>query len=66
MRTLFDPIQLGSLQLPNRTFMAPLTRGRASPGAIPNDLMAAYYAQRTMPGLSSLRQPPLHSRAMAG
>jgi len=30
MPTLFDPIQLGSLTLPNRILMAPLTRTRAS------------------------------------
>ncbi|MEO7548068.1 MAG: alkene reductase [Ramlibacter sp.] len=50
MRTLFDPVQAGSLQLPNRIVMAPLTRNRA-PGAIPTDLMAQYYAQRASAGL---------------
>ncbi|MRD46861.1 alkene reductase [Caenimonas koreensis] len=50
MKTLFDPVQAGSLQLPNRIVMAPLTRNRA-PGAIPNDLMATYYAQRASAGL---------------
>jgi hypothetical protein len=29
MATLFDPVQLGSLVLANRVFMAPLTRTRA-------------------------------------
>ncbi len=29
MTTLFDPITLGDLQLPNRIIMAPLTRCRS-------------------------------------
>ena len=29
MPTLFDPLQLGELRLPNRILMAPLTRSRA-------------------------------------
>ncbi|RYY64807.1 MAG: alkene reductase, partial [Comamonadaceae bacterium] len=50
MTTLFDPVQAGSLQLPNRIVMAPLTRNRA-PGAVPTPLMAEYYAQRASAGL---------------
>jgi N-ethylmaleimide reductase len=50
MPTLFDPISIGSLDLSNRIVMAPLTRNRA-PGAIPNDLMTAYYTQRASAGL---------------
>ncbi|RZI64398.1 MAG: alkene reductase, partial [Variovorax sp.] len=50
MKTLFDPIQVGGLRLPNRIVMAPLTRNRA-PEAIPNALMAEYYAQRAAAGL---------------
>ena len=50
MTTLFDPLQTGSLALPNRIVMAPLTRNRA-PGAIPTPLMATYYAQRATAGL---------------
>jgi N-ethylmaleimide reductase len=48
---LFSPIQLGALALPNRVFMAPLTRCRASEGHVPNDLNAEYYAQRASAGL---------------
>ena len=51
MPTLFDPIQLGDLTLPNRIIMAPLTRCRASEGRVPNDLMAEYYTQRASAGL---------------
>lgn len=51
MTTLFDPLQMGELTLPNRIIMAPLTRCRASAGRVPNVLMAEYYAQRAEAGL---------------
>ena len=51
MPTLFDPIDLGDLRLPNRIFMAPLTRARAVDRRIPNDLMREYYVQRATAGL---------------
>lgn len=51
MTTLFDPIKLGDLKLPNRMIMAPLTRSRAGAGRIANPLMAEYYAQRACAGL---------------
>ena len=39
MPTLFDPLQLGALSLPNRIIMAPLTRSRATPDTrVPTDL----------------------------
>ncbi|MEO5658968.1 MAG: alkene reductase, partial [Polaromonas sp.] len=50
MPSLFDTVQVGDLQLPNRIVMAPLTRNRA-PDAIPTALMAEYYAQRATAGL---------------
>jgi len=49
--TLFSPLRLGGHELPNRIFMAPLTRCRASEGHVPNALMAEYYAQRASAGL---------------
>jgi 2,4-dienoyl-CoA reductase-like NADH-dependent reductase (Old Yellow Enzyme family) len=51
MTTLFDPIQMGDLSLPNRIIMSPLTRCRASEGRVPNALMAEYYSQRAEAGL---------------
>nr|WP_035881005.1 alkene reductase [Cupriavidus metallidurans] len=49
---LFQPYSLGSLTLPNRIVMPPMTRSRASqPGDVPNALMAEYYAQRASAGL---------------
>ena len=49
--TLFDPLQVGDLQLPNRIIMSPLTRARAGETRIPNDLMAEYYKQRAGAGM---------------
>lgn len=49
---LLTPIKLGSLELPNRIVMAPLTRQRAlQPGNVPGPLNAEYYAQRANAGL---------------
>jgi 2,4-dienoyl-CoA reductase-like NADH-dependent reductase (Old Yellow Enzyme family) len=50
MPTLFNPIQIGAWNLPNRIIMAPLTRCRASDGRVPNDLMREYYQQRATAG----------------
>ncbi len=51
MPSLFDPLQVGALKLPNRVIMAPLTRARAGDSRIPNAMMAEYYAQRASAGL---------------
>ncbi len=52
MTSIFDPIKIKDLQLPNRIIMAPLTRARAiGGGRVPNALMAEYYAQRASAGL---------------
>lgn len=51
MKTLFEPIKLGDISLPNRIIMAPLTRCRASEGRVANSLMAEYYVQRATAGL---------------
>jgi 2,4-dienoyl-CoA reductase-like NADH-dependent reductase (Old Yellow Enzyme family) len=51
MTTLFDTLKIGDLQVPNRIFMAPLTRSRAGVHRIPNKLMADYYTQRASAGL---------------
>ncbi len=52
MSDIFDPIVIGDLKLPNRIFMAPLTRCHAdNPGRVPTKLMAEYYTQRASAGL---------------
>jgi 2,4-dienoyl-CoA reductase-like NADH-dependent reductase (Old Yellow Enzyme family) len=52
MPTLFDPLKIGDLEVPNRIFLAPLTRNRSTgPGRVPNAMMREYYAQRASAGL---------------
>ncbi|MBL0741052.1 alkene reductase [Chryseolinea lacunae] len=49
---LFQSISLGSLTLPNRIAMAPMTRGRSkNPGIVPTEMQALYYGQRASAGL---------------
>lgn len=48
---LLMPITIDGLALRNRVVMAPMTRGRAGPTRVPNDLMAEYYGQRASAGL---------------
>ena len=50
--TLFEPLRLGALALPNRVVMPALTRMRAGPGGVPTPLNAQYYAQRASAGLN--------------
>ncbi|MHC5543957.1 oxidoreductase, partial [Singulisphaera rosea] len=47
---LFKPLRLGVIEAPNRIFMSPLTRSRAT-DRVPNELMAEYYTQRASAGL---------------
>ena len=49
--SLFSPLQVGALTLPNRILMAPLTRCRAEADHVPGPPMAEYYAQRASAGL---------------
>jgi len=51
MPDLFTPIRVGDLDLPNRIFMAPLTRARSGASRVPNALMVEYYRQRASAGL---------------
>ena len=48
--SLLSHYNLGDLELRNRLVMAPMTRSR-TPGYVPNDLNALYYAQRASAGL---------------
>lgn len=50
--SLFRPVQLGALSLPNRVLMAPMTRSRATNEArAAGSIQARYYAQRASAGL---------------
>jgi len=51
MANLFESVQLGSLVLANRVFMAPLTRNRAAEDGVPSELAETYYSQRASAGL---------------
>src|SRR5690606_36060711 len=57
---LLAPLKTGSLMLPNRVFMAPLTRSRAGqPGDVPTAMNAEYYAQRADAGLIVSEATPI-------
>jgi N-ethylmaleimide reductase len=74
---LLLPIKIGRLELPNRIFMAPMTRNRANnPENTPTALHAEYYSQRASAGLiitegsqvsrqgvGYINTPGIHSRA---
>ena len=47
---LFQPLQVGAIELPHRVLMAPLTRARST-NRVPNELMAEYYTQRASAAL---------------
>lgn len=51
MPSLFDPIRIGDLELPNRLFMSPMTRLRGTIDNVPTPLMVEYYRQRAGAGL---------------
>lgn len=51
MAALFEPILIGSLELKNRIFMSPLTRGRANDEGVQPDYTVEYYRQRASAGL---------------
>ena len=43
---LFTPVKVGSLKLPNRIVMSPMTRIRAGEGCVPSERMVRYCSQR--------------------
>lgn len=51
MAGLLDPIVVGELKLPNRVWMAPLTRLRGTVDNLPTPVMIEYYRQRASAGL---------------
>ena len=76
MPDLFSHLRVGPLEVPNRIWMAPLTRGRAEEGHVPGPLMAEHYAKRASAGLliaeatmamegnsAFWREPAIHSPA---
>ncbi|WP_297202959.1 alkene reductase [uncultured Pluralibacter sp.] len=66
---LFSPLKVGAITVPNRIFMAPLTRLRSiEPGDIPTPLMGEYYRQRATSGLiiTEATQISAQSKGYAG
>ncbi|WP_324741354.1 alkene reductase [Tsuneonella sp. CC-YZS046] len=61
---LFQPLTLGTLALPNRIVMAPLTRGRADEANVPQPVMGEYYAQRADAGLIVSEATAVHPLGM--
>jgi N-ethylmaleimide reductase len=49
--SLFSPIRLGAVEVPNRIVMPPMGRSRAGQDRAPTELMERYYAQRASAGL---------------
>lgn len=64
MPNLFDPLVVGEIMLPNRIVMSPLTRCRASPENMPNEMMARYYKQRASAGLIITEGVPVDPMAV--
>lgn len=50
VQALFAPFRLGSLELPTRVVMAPMTRS-FSPGGVPNAKVVEYYRRRAAAGV---------------
>lgn len=49
---LFEPAQVGAIEVNNRMFIAPMTRSRSdNPDAAPTDIHVEYYKQRASSGL---------------
>lgn len=49
--TLFKPVRLGALDLPNSIVMSAMTRSRANAADEPSDLHVDYYSQRASAGM---------------
>lgn len=58
-RDLFSPTSLGSLELPNRMVMAPMSRSRAMDGGVPGQLMVEHYGSRATAGLIISESAPV-------
>ena len=59
MTSLFDPLAIGDILLPNRILMAPMTRARGTRQHVPLPRMVDYYAQRAGAGLIISEAAPI-------
>lgn len=62
---LLEPFKLGSIELPNRIVMAPMTRNRAGAGDAPTELNATYYRQRASAGMIITEATKISPQAVA-
>jgi N-ethylmaleimide reductase len=51
MASIWDPITIGRMHLPQRITMSPMTRSRALNDGTPSPLAVTYYAQRASLGM---------------
>ncbi len=51
LNALFSPLKIGSMELPNRIVMAPMTVDYGMPDETPSDRHLAYYAERAAGGM---------------
>lgn len=51
MASIWDPIRIGHMDLPQRITMSPMTRSRALKDGTPSPLAVEYYAQRASFGM---------------
>ncbi|EPB83410.1 N-ethylmaleimide reductase [Mucor circinelloides 1006PhL] len=65
-RALFSPIKVGTSTLTHRVVLAPLTRFRAIPEAVPTDLQVEYYKQRASEGGLLVTEATFISRLAGG
>ncbi|KAJ7753311.1 FMN-linked oxidoreductase [Mycena maculata] len=64
---LFQPIQIGDVQLRHRVVLAPSTRFRSSEAGVPSPIMAEYYAQRaSVPGTLLIAEPAFIAQKAGG
>lgn len=61
---LFQPLTLGTLSIPNRIVMAPLTRARADEEHVAQPIMGEYYAHRADAGLIVSEATAVHPMGM--
>ncbi|KAF7348674.1 Oxidored-FMN domain-containing protein [Mycena venus] len=50
MTVLFTPLDVGDVTIANRIGMSAVSRNRADPSRVPNDIMKKYYLQRALGG----------------
>ncbi|WP_092646546.1 alkene reductase [Jannaschia faecimaris] len=63
-KDLLSPTSLGSLKLPNRMVMAPMSRSRAMESGVPSQLMVDHYGHRATAGLIISESAPVSQQGV--